>query len=182
MFKKYCLMVAVAILSTSIGLQTWAASEEQRVICDSDIATAVENKIMEHKMLVDSGITVKNKKGIIFLKGDLNSNSEAETAIELASSVPGVVDVDTSSLFIRGSRQPLTDSVITAKIKGTYLRENIFSNKSTPVVGVHVETNDGVVYLTGQLNNQSEIENSEKLAKAVKGVKEVKSNLVLKKK
>ena len=99
------------------------------------------------------------------------------TAIQLASSTTGAVDVDASHLTIEGSRHPLADSVITAKIKGIYIREKILDNPSISLTGIHVETSDGVVYLTGEAENRLQAENAEKIAKSIPGVKDVKSNI-----
>jgi len=184
MFKKYFLIVVVGMFVSMLGLPIWAAPEVHEVIedveeatQDSGITLAVKAKIKTDKLLSESNIQVKTQKGTVFLTGMVNANSEAETAVELASSVLGVVDVDASNLSIQGSRHPLADSLITAKIKGTYIKEKIFSNKPTAVQGIHVETADGIVYLTGKADTPAQAENAEKLAKSIRGVKEVKSNI-----
>lgn len=44
---------------------------------------------------------------------------------------------------------------------------------------IHVETNNGVVYLTGVVKNQKTIDNAISLAKSVRGVTHVESRLRL---
>jgi len=127
-----------------------------------------------------SNIHVETNKGTVLLKGDVKSHTEANRAVELAFSAPGVVEVDTTKLMIQGSNQPLTDALITAKVKGLYAREKVFGDKSISVSGIHVETNDGVVYLSGKADNKVQAENAEKLAKSIKGVKSVKSTVTVK--
>ncbi len=62
------------------------------------------------------------------------------------------------------------DSVITAKVKGVYGSE--FST-------IEIETKNGIVYLTGKLNTQVEIDRAILSAQSVSGVKNVESTLVV---
>ncbi len=74
----------------------------------------------------------------------------------------------------------MSDTAITAKVKGMYVREKLFGDKDISVMGVNVETTNGVVYLTGTVENQLQADNAVKLAKSIHGVKKVESKLEVK--
>lgn len=73
----------------------------------------------------------------------------------------------------------VADSLITTKIKSSYAHEKLFGDKDISMMGVTVTTKDGTVFLAGKVDNQLQADNAVKLAKAVTGVKEVKSTLVV---
>jgi hyperosmotically inducible protein len=173
MKKLLVYLFSVALLYS--GIQTANAGT---TIEDSAITTTVKSKMVANPLVSALDVKVKTNKGIVTLEGDVKTSSEADTAVEIASSVEGVTDVDVSHLHVKGSKHSLTDSIITAKVKGTYIREKIFG-EDIALAGVHVETNDGVVYLKGEVT-QEQANNAEKFAKLVKGVKNVKSDLNIK--
>lgn len=67
------------------------------------------------------------------------------------------------------------DSAITTKVKA-----KIFEDKALKVAEVNVETDHGVVLLSGFVSNKASAELAEKVAHSVKGVKEVKNDLRVK--
>ena len=75
---------------------------------------------------------------------------------------------------IRG-KAVVTDSVITAKVKAALVK-----NRDVRAFKVNVKTNRGVVLLSGFVENEQQALRAEEIASAVKGVKSVKSNLVVK--
>lgn len=69
----------------------------------------------------------------------------------------------------------LDDTVITTKIKTLLAKDALLKS-----FAVSAETFRGIVILSGFVNEQSQIDQAVSIAKGVKGVKEVKSNLVIK--
>lgn len=67
------------------------------------------------------------------------------------------------------------DTIITGALKAKFVADS-----HLPFNAISVETNDGLVKLTGHLENQQQIALAEKIAKAVKGVQAVKNQLHLK--
>ena len=68
----------------------------------------------------------------------------------------------------------MSDSMITAKVKEVFLRDDKVS-----VLSISVETDNGVVTLTGDVESKSEAHAAVRAAKKVKGVKKVVSKLVV---
>jgi hyperosmotically inducible periplasmic protein len=70
------------------------------------------------------------------------------------------------------SDQPVTDTVITTKVKAELAKD-----KATKATEIHVDTKDGVVNLNGAVGSLAEKEKAEADARAVKGVVAVTNNL-----
>lgn len=68
------------------------------------------------------------------------------------------------------------DAVLTGKIKTRFLAE-----KGLDSLDISVENQDGVVTLSGAVNNEAQISLAEKVAKEESGVKKVVNKLTLKK-
>jgi hyperosmotically inducible protein len=172
--------VKVLLLSTLLilGLQNSAqAKGSGTVVSDSAITALVKAKLVADQIVSASDVHVETNKGIVSLRGDVKSQTEADRAVELAFSVSGVSDVSVSHLMIQNSKRPLKDALITAKIKGLYVREKVFGDKSISVSGIHVETKDGIAYLSGKVDNDVQIKNAKQLARTIKGVTDVKSTI-----
>jgi len=69
----------------------------------------------------------------------------------------------------------LSDAAITASIKTDYLKDPDLS-----VLKIDVDTKDGVVVLNGMANTPDGKQRAEKIASAIKGVKEVRNHLTVK--
>lgn len=73
-------------------------------------------------------------------------------------------------------RSSLADAAITASIKADLLKDPDLS-----VLKIDVDTRDGVVTLNGLAENEAARRRAEQLAGAIKGVREVRNHLVVKK-
>jgi hyperosmotically inducible periplasmic protein len=172
---KY-VMVLFLILSCS---SVFANSED--FVDDSVITAKVKSKIMLTKPLSNLNVSVTTSKGVVKLAGEVDSDSQASALVELVESTDGVKDVDTNDLHVRGSNAPLSDSLITAKVKGMFIQKKLFSHNDIAAMTIHVETNNGIVYLSGTATNQEQINNAIHIAKSIKGVKGVESHVVINK-
>jgi len=144
---------------------------------DSEIVSGIQSQFAADKTTSDLNVNVSSQSGVVKLKGKINTDVEASKLIQIAESVQGVSDVNTSALTVKESKNNMADTAITAKIKGLYIREKLFGDKDISVMGVNVETTNGIVYLTGTVDTKLQADNAVKLAKSIKGVKKVESKL-----
>jgi hyperosmotically inducible protein len=125
--------------------------------------------------LDDSAITA-TFKGVVQLSGFASSKQEIDRAVELAREVPGVKSVKND---IRRTPQStgayLDDSTITAKVKSAFM-----ADREVSALNIKVETNNGVVQLSGFASSRQEIDQAIKLARNVQDVKSVENNIQLK--
>jgi len=146
---------------------------------DKDINTSINTKLSADQSLAGTSITVKTVNGVANLSGSVDSDTQASAATELAQSTPYVKDVDTSDLTIKGSDHPVTDMIITAKIKGMFIQKKLYSEKDIAAMSIGVETNNGTVSLSGTANNKKQIQNAIIIAKSISGVTDVKSTVTV---
>ncbi|HEV2524677.1 MAG TPA: BON domain-containing protein [Gammaproteobacteria bacterium] len=167
--------LSICVLLTLVTLKAFANPTVGEFVDDSVITTKIKEEILLDKSLSSLNFNIETKKGVVSISGKVPTDHEASKAVEIASSTEGVVDVNTAHLKIEKSTSTSADLYITAKIKGSYVKEKIFGDKDVAVTNVHVETKNGVVYLTGHVDTADQKSNAEKLAKSIKGVKEVDS-------
>ncbi len=170
----------VFVLMMLVGISNVSYAMEENIMNDTAITAAIKVKMAADNVVSASNVKVETKDAIVILTGNVKSKSEAERAIDIASSTENVKDIDASGLLIEGSSQPVTDAILTSKIKAQYAKEKVFGDKPVKVLGIHVETNNGEVVLTGEADNEAQIKNAKMLAENVKGVRSVKSNLTVK--
>lgn len=147
---------------------------------DAKLTLQVKSKLALEKGIPSGKISVDTNEGVVFLKGNVDFAEQVNKAVEIAGKVEGVKNVDASHLEVQGSSQPLTDTYITAKVKGVFLREKLFGDRTTVDFGIKVETRDGVVYLKGEVDNDNLERSAVSLARQVEGVKNVVSNIKIK--
>ncbi|HVY54038.1 MAG TPA: BON domain-containing protein [Gammaproteobacteria bacterium] len=172
--------ITVTFLSIFMFFSASAFAKIDTPIDDSIITTKIKSKIAMEKALSIFKIGVTTVNGIVTLTGKVNSDADASKAIEIAQATDGVKDVDASQLNIAQSSQPVTDVAITAKVKGMFIKEKLFGDKDISAMSINVETNNGIVYLTGKADNQQQIDNAIKIAESVNGVKKVDSRVTVK--
>jgi hyperosmotically inducible protein len=140
---------------------------------EAKVTNAIQKQLHSSKILSRYNLKVNTHKGVVTYEGTVDSDSQIISLIEIAESVVGVSDVDTSKIIVKEGTQPLTDSVTTAKIKGMLIREELFGEKDLAAMQTVIETKNGVVYITGIIDNKQQIDNAIELIK--QRVPEVKS-------
>lgn len=176
---KIANLITVAALSSTL-LYTLPSNAGTLSPEDATIVSDIHSKYTAEKSTADLKVDVTSHGGLVELSGKVNTGAEAEKLIEIAESTAGVKDVTTTHLSVKESKHPMKDSAITAKVKGTFIREKLFGDKDIDVMGVKIVTTNGTVYLTGTVDSKEEAANAEKLAKSVKGVKKLDSKLEVK--
>ncbi|MEY4922390.1 MAG: hypothetical protein RLY17_1107 [Pseudomonadota bacterium] len=146
---------------------------------DSAVTAKVKSALLEDKSIKINDITVETTQGIVTLSGFVSSQAEAKTAVEIAGKIEGVKSVS-DKLHVKDQKSQsvseyASDAVTTSSIKAKLLADDIVPSRK-----ITVETTDGVVLLTGFVENKAQSERAESIAKAVDGVKSVKNDLNIK--
>lgn len=121
-------------------------------------------------------VEVKVKNGIVYLSGELPSDTDYEKVITLSKSTKGVSDVNADELTVKDSNAPLYDTYITAKVRGSLIQADLMG-KDVPNWSVSIETKDGKVFLSGSVASEAEKQKVESIAKSVEGVKSIDNQL-----
>jgi len=93
----------------------------------------------------------------------------------LAAAPVAVYAEDNNPTTKDSPKQFVSDSSITAKIKGDFVKD-----KTVGAMDIHVKTHKGIVTLTGTANSRNEADQAVALAKQVDGVSSVQDDIKVK--
>lgn len=154
--------------------------ELQAEMSDAWISTKVKTAFLFHRN-VSSMTEVDTKDGIVTLKGSADNQAQKDLTTEYAQDIEGVRAVNnqmTVSKTLAKAHQSvgevIDDASITALVKMT-----LMYHRSTSAIQTKVETNDGVVTLSGKAGSAAEKDLAGKLVNDVKGVKIVKNQMTV---
>ncbi|MGL9723791.1 molecular chaperone OsmY [Sodalis sp. (in: enterobacteria)] len=143
---------------------------------DSAITAKVKSALVGNEAVNSNDISVETNEGVVTLSGFVANQSQAEKAVASARTVKGVKSVS-DKLHVKETNKTsvktyASDAAITSEVKAKFL-----ADKSVPSRMIKVETTDGIVQLSGKVENATQITRAESVAKAVDGVKSVKNDL-----
>ncbi|MFE0586121.1 molecular chaperone OsmY [Pantoea vagans] len=146
---------------------------------DSGITAKAKAALVDDDAIKSTDISVKTHSGVVTLSGFVTSQDQAEKAVAVVQKIEGVKSVS-DKLHVRDSKSSSVkgyagDAATTSEIKAKLLADDIVPSRN-----VKVETTDGVVQLSGHVDNQAQSDRAESIAKAIEGVKSVKNDLTVK--
>jgi len=142
---------------------------------DGWLHTKVKSSLTLHG---GSNINIEVYHGVVQLAGFVDAASREQKILEAAAEIEGVVRVDDQIYVVEGDRmagEALDDTGIATKVKAAF-------GDNTLVDGfdVNVESNRGVVLLSGFVDSKDNAEAAIKVAQGVEGVTRVIDGTVLK--
>ncbi len=169
-FGRRAVRVLLIVLGAFLALA--AANCERRGAADSAITAVVNNKLAVDNETSSANINVDTKGGVVTLTGVVMTQANKEQAERIARNTEGVtrvinnVTVEMEGEYAgAGVGMSASDLAILSKIKTRYVAED--------VTGAKVEVRDGVVTLTGNVENAQIRGRAENIARATSGVKNV---------
>jgi hyperosmotically inducible periplasmic protein len=160
--------VAVALM---VAGGSGARAEQPAPARDDANAVATKqilSKLRSDRDLSDNRIEVHVDKGVATLKGKVDSELEKSKAVTLAS-VPGVQVVDDQlKVASEGAKAVVTDSALTTAIKAKFVADSTVRGAD-----ISVDTNNGVVTLSGTAPSPAAHKLALELARRTDGVKRV---------
>ncbi len=143
MFKKTLLCGALAftsILPLTVNAAATHSSTAKDALRDTAITAKIKNLYIQAPAIKMLAISASTNNQQVILKGQVATDNQYEQAVMLAHSVDGVGYVDTQDLTVKESKAPLTDTYLTSKVKGQFLKEKLFGKKSIEYWPMKVET------------------------------------------
>jgi osmotically-inducible protein OsmY len=167
---------------------------------DALVSARVKLDLLSHRNLSASNTDVHVKDGIVTLRGEATSPAQIDLTTEYIKDVEGVKDVKNDMTVSKAPKEPaektmgekvggvgekvgetmgdvgesIDDASITALVKATLLY-----HRSTSALNTKVETNEGVVTLSGKARNASEKDLATKYVRDVHGVKTVLNTMTI---
>jgi len=167
--------VACSESPTEVAASAQSASTQ---IDDTVVLGSVKAALIADPVTQARQIDVEVDHGIVQLNGFVDSEAEKSQAAALATAVEGVLEVRNNLAVNTGSEtlaEKIDDSVLTAKVKAA-----LIENPDTKAHEINVETLEGVVQLSGFVDDLAAKEAATAVAKSVEGVKEVNNEINLK--
>lgn len=148
-------------------------------VSDLNITARIKSKLLWNRNTSGFSVNVATKDGHVVLEGTVASEAGRELAGRLAENTEGVREVDNrievepesgGGVADRAGEvgDAISDGWITTKVKSTLLFSSNVSGRS-----IDVDTEDGVVRLTGEVATGAEKDLAVKLAEDVRGVASV---------
>ena len=166
------LLVALAVGACSATRTQQAPGE---VIDDSLLTGKVKAALIEDPVTKAGDINVETYRGVVQLGGFVESADQKSKATTVARSVTGVKEVR-NDLRVSSPEatagQVVDDTIITSSVKARLVEDS-----TTKAHQVNVESEKGVVQLTGFVDDAAAKDRATELAQSVDGVRVVRNDL-----
>ena len=155
------------LLAATMPVALFASSSTDRKI--EDAAKASYN----YRTVLADHVSVKATDGVVTLTGTVADKDDRALAEDTVENLPGVVSVD-NQVVVKSEYPEHSDEWIAIKIRSELLVKANVSAASTTV-----DVKDGIVTLSGNVQNRAQKDLTEIYANEVANVKAVKNNLVI---
>ena len=177
------LMALVAVAPLTAGAADTAAKtkeqaqtttqEAKTMVTDSWVTSKTKIALFADERVKGTQVSVDTTKGVVHLRGKVDSAEAKSAAGEITQGVEGVKSVKNDLQVVAPTARKAVDASDSdiAKVVGTRL------SKNTQLKKVEVRTDAGVVTLTGQVPSIGASAKASEIARGVPGVKSVKNEL-----
>jgi len=150
---------------------------------DAWLMTKVKTSLLFHRSVSAIATEIDVKDGVVTLRGDTANQAQKDLTTEYVKDIDGVKEVKNEMTVAKTPKKPeektmgkkmsdigekIDDASITALVKST-----LMYHRSTSGLNTKVETNNGVVILSGKAKNKAEKDLATKFVSDVHGVKKV---------
>ncbi|GLH73406.1 hypothetical protein GETHLI_19080 [Geothrix limicola] len=163
---RNALLVSVPLILAGLPMQ---ASEQDRRIENS-----AKNSYNFKTHLKDDTIKVESSAGVVTLTGTVSRDYHKFLAQDTVAGLAGVKSVDNQLVVVGDQPAEHSDGWITMKVKTV-----LAFHKNVSAMGTEVSTENGVVTLSGKVENAAQKQLTAEYAKDVEGVTSVRNNLVI---
>jgi hyperosmotically inducible protein len=169
------LVALVATLALAACAATATRKSPGEFVDDAGITSSVKVALADDPQTKARQIDVTTFRGVVQLNGFVDSEAAKDRAGAVARSVAGVGDVH-NNLNVqatgRTAGEVIDDTAITAKVKAA-----LVGNDETKARQINVTTREGVVQLSGFVDDEQEKYVAENVARGVNGVEDVMNDL-----
>ena len=173
-------LVLATVLITSACTATRTQRTAGETIDDSVLTGKVKVALIGNENTKAGQINIETHRGIVQLSGFVATDAEKAAAGRVARSIEGVQEVRNDievrrSVASNTAGDEIDDAALTASVKAA-----LIGNETTKARDINVETQMGVVQLSGFVDNNEQKAAATRVASSVSGVKEVRNDLQIK--
>jgi hyperosmotically inducible protein len=176
--KLIAITGALAMVSACSSTRTQQSAGE--VIDDSVLTSKVKVALIDDPITKAGQINVETFRGVVQLGGFVDNAQAKDQATKVARSVTGVKEVRNDlrvSTPQATAGQAIDDGTVTASVKAKLVEDS-----TTKAHQINVETQKGVVQLTGFVDSTAAKARAGELARSVDGVATVRNDLEIRQK
>jgi len=166
------LMALVATAPLTAGAQT-TTQETKTMVSDSWLTSKTKISLFADQRVKGTQISVDTAKGVVHLRGKVDSAEAKSAASDIAKGVEGVKSVKNDLQVVT----PAARQAVDANDKDIAKAVETRLSKDSQLKKVDVRTDAGVVTLTGQVATIGASAKASEMARGVSGVKSVKNEL-----
>lgn len=163
----------IAVPATAVDV-----SKEKTLVNDSWLTAKTKIALAADGRVKGRQIDVATTQGVVLLRGKVDSDAAKQAAGDITKLLDGVKSVKNDLEVVAPSKQEAVeekDEAITARVK-----EHFAKDAHLKKADIAVQTNAGVVSLTGEVKDLMTSGNASWTARQVAGVKSVKNDLTVK--
>ena len=176
-------VIALLVLTSSATISMPAMGGLERRIEDASLSTQVKLRLLHDKSMDNTNIDVDVTKGVVYLKGQVNTAAQKSHATALTKEVEGVGGV-VNQLAVTNARsrsqdsrldkvsQNLNDDSIAARIRLRLLNSGLTQGNN-----IHVNVLNHEAMLTGTVSSESQRAQVTSVTQKTSGVKKVINNM-----
>jgi hyperosmotically inducible protein len=173
--------VGLVIVALALGACSATRTQESagEVVDDSVLTAKVKTALIEDPVTKAGQIDVETYRGVVQLAGVVDSQEAKARAVELARAVSGVQEVRNDLRVGDADQsvgQTVDDGVITTQVKA-----KLIADSRTDAYKINVDTQGGVVQLSGFVDNDEAKRTAGEVARSVSGVRDVDNDLEIRK-
>lgn len=155
-------------------------ADEKTPINDAYLTAKTKIALFADARVKGSEINVETTQGAMMLRGKVDSDAAKQAAEGIAKGIDGVKSVKSDLQVIAPSKREAIDDKDDAIT--TRVNEQIAKDSQLKKASIHVQTNAGVVSLSGEVQDLMTSAQASSSAWQVPGVKAVKNDLTVKEK
>ena len=176
----FCTALVVGAALITVPATAVDVSKEKVLVNDSWLTAKTKIALAADGRVKGRQIDVETTKGQVMLRGKVDSDSAKQAAEDIAKGLDGVKTVKNDLEVVAPATREMVedkDDAITTRVK-----EHIAMDSGLKKADISVQTNAGVVSLTGEVMDIMTRANASWTTRQVPGVKSVKNDLTVKEK
>jgi osmotically-inducible protein OsmY len=170
-FRVAALVLAAASLALSTGCMSTRTAGEQ--MDDAAIQSEIKAQLAADGDTNPFEIEVDSNEGVVRLSGSVENAGDRDKAVQIAQGVEGVRRVINEIKI----GDPTVSEVIDDKLISTKIKAKLTAHPEINPFNIDVDTQDGVVTLSGRVAKMLAKEEAERLARETDGVKQVNNRI-----
>ena len=170
-YVTFTLAAVLAVVLTTAGCATTQSPGEQ--VADAELATRVKAKLAADPQVNPFNIDVDANEGVVQLNGRVDDDETRREAGRLARETSGVVRVENEiTVGTETAGEVVDDAVIVTKVKA-----KLIADLEVAATNIDVDSEQGVVTLSGKVHSAEARAEAEKLARDTSGVVRVQNDI-----